>query len=125
MRHVRGETGSPLNREEVVPRAVPFDTSELKYHWARHIFDVETRAVPMHKACFLCHAGSGQYGRVGQGSDGWGSPRDTDVTEPLACSPPNRARPPPSGIQVVAEATAVPAPECGGGAVAPELRPSG
>lgn len=98
------------------------DTSELKYHWARHISDVEARAVPIHGAYFLCHADSGQCGRVGQGSVGSGSPRDTDVTVPLDCSPPNRARLPRSGIQVVAaEATGVPAPECGGGAVAPEL----
>jgi hypothetical protein len=74
-------------------------------------------------AYLLCRADSGQATvRVGQGSDGWGSPRDTDVTVPLDCTPPNRARPPRSGIRVVAaEATAVPAPEGGGGAVAPEL----
>ncbi|SFY45320.1 hypothetical protein SAMN02787144_10697 [Streptomyces atratus] len=73
--------------------------------------------------CVVRTAVSGQATvRVGQGSDGWGSPRDTDVTVPLDCTPPNRARPPRSGIRVVAaEATAVPAPEGGGGAVAPEL----
>ncbi len=37
-----------------------YDTSELKYHWARHISDVEARAVPIHGAYFLCHADSGQ-----------------------------------------------------------------
>lgn len=72
-------------------------------------------------SCVMRTADSGHYGRVGKGSDGWGSPLDADVTVPLGCSPPNRARPSRSVIQVVAEATAAPAPECRGGAVAPEL----
>lgn len=60
------------------------------------------------------------------GSRRLGQPADTDVTVPLDCKPPNRARPPRSGIRVVAaEATAVSAPESGGCAVAPELRQTG